>query len=148
MAATDRHASSLLNVGGPYRTRTCDPLRVMQVRYQLRQRPRWAARLSRGVAAAVADEDRENQAKSDAGGEDEADDGEAGIAQQLPLGVDPHQQCGTDDECGQKQAGDDAVGEPVERAKDLALVDALDREGDLALGDGVEQAVEAGGQLL
>ena len=24
---------------GPYRTRTCDPLRVMQVRYQLRQRP-------------------------------------------------------------------------------------------------------------
>ena len=26
--------------GGPYRTRTCDPLRVMQVRYQLRQRPR------------------------------------------------------------------------------------------------------------
>jgi hypothetical protein len=25
--------------GGPYRTRTCDPLRVMQVRYQLRQRP-------------------------------------------------------------------------------------------------------------
>ena len=33
---------SLHNSGrtsGPYRTRTCDPLRVMQVRYQLRQRP-------------------------------------------------------------------------------------------------------------
>jgi hypothetical protein len=26
----------LLRWGGPYRTRTCDPLRVMQVRYQLR----------------------------------------------------------------------------------------------------------------
>src|SRR5438270_10932055 len=39
-AATVRHASSLLIKGGPYRTRTCDPLRVMQVRYQLRQRPR------------------------------------------------------------------------------------------------------------
>jgi hypothetical protein len=27
------------SASGPYRTRTCDPLRVMQVRYQLRQRP-------------------------------------------------------------------------------------------------------------
>ena len=26
----------LVRHGGPYRTRTCDPLRVMQVRYQLR----------------------------------------------------------------------------------------------------------------
>jgi len=38
VAAPDTHADLGFS-SGPYRTRTCDPLRVMQVRYQLRQRP-------------------------------------------------------------------------------------------------------------
>ncbi len=39
---------SQVRFGGPYRTRTCDPLRVMQVRYQLRQRPPTGSNRSTG----------------------------------------------------------------------------------------------------
>src|SRR2546430_6882835 len=45
--------------GGPYRTRTCDPLRVMQVRYQLRQRPA-RARLAPGTVGGLPTEEDES----------------------------------------------------------------------------------------
>ena len=45
--------SDLVFSSGPYRTRTCDPLRVMQVRYQLRQRPHYLLFLVRGCFSSV-----------------------------------------------------------------------------------------------
>jgi hypothetical protein len=38
-SVVDTTRFSLVRIGGPCKTRTCDPLRVVQVRYQLRQRP-------------------------------------------------------------------------------------------------------------
>ncbi len=55
-----RKSTGYIIPGGPYRTRTCDPLRVMQVRYQLRQRPVWHRPLPPGEIALKSRQERDS----------------------------------------------------------------------------------------